>query len=205
MKGTLVKKEILPANGIPSEKSTVHLCFALCMWWVLLFCGVVTGVSCFWRGDCEPKLLVPLAIWWVSGSFLHLRSLLFPSSQIFYMQSKAGVVNSRQIQHPEWPAWKRMEYPRKAATSSSGIMEICQEAQRWWHCTSCQAGHPGRVRADPLIWWGHSLQPQCKCATELGWKVGSVWKLVLAEEMTFGLGENIEIDRSLRESCALLG
>lgn len=35
--------------------------------------------------------------------------------------------------------------------------------------------------------------------------MGSVWKLVLAEEVTFGLGENIGLDRSLRESCALPG
>lgn len=172
-KGTLVKKEILPANGIPSEKSTVHLRFALCVWWMPLFCGRVTQVSCSWRGAPEPKLLVPLAIWWVSGCFLHFRSLLFPSSQIFYMQSKAGVVNSRQTQSPKWPAWKGMEYPRKAAASSPGIiMEICrrtsgggtappakQDIQAEWELILSPGGKN-------TFYKGHSLQPQWRCATE---------------------------------------
>lgn len=32
-----------------------------------------------------------------------------------------------------------------------------------------------------------------------------MWKLVPAEEVAFGLGENTGLDRSLRESCALPG
>lgn len=55
MKRHFYEEKILPANGIPSEKSTVHLCFAL----YALLLGVGKQVSRSWTGDCEPRLLVP--------------------------------------------------------------------------------------------------------------------------------------------------